>query len=141
MMDYEAEDPVGYWENSASLYDSDYQDYKERIAKVDEQISYARTVRTDINDLLNDDSTVDDDLRALSNALDSALDDVGAAKSVRRLNSYDTDYINDAASKCTSLIEALKEEREGLASARDAAYSSYEYSKDRAQDYRDAGYE
>lgn len=141
MRDYEAEDPVGYWENSASSYYSDYQDYKKKIAKVNEQISYARTVRTDIKDLLNDDSTVDDNLRALGNALDSALNDTGAAKSVMRLNSYDTDYINNAASKCTSLIEALQEEREGLASARDAAYSSYEYSKGRAQDYRDAGYE
>lgn len=140
--DYEAEDPVGYWENSANTYSDQVTAYTNQISAIDTQIEYAEAVKDGCTNLSeNYDSAVDEELNSLGTAIAGALDEDAISTCVMDINSTNSENITNATTQCNALIDELTAEKCVLESKRDTATSGYNYSIRRINYYKSLGYE
>ena len=133
------------WDVSAIQWQTRADDYSAKLNKINKQIEYANAVKEDIDDLVNDNTAVENDLDTLGTALSNALDDSEAGNAVVNLNSdsesYDiSHYISSASTECQTLIDDLTTERDTLQDDYDDAVANAASSASIAEQLRNEGY-
>ncbi|MGI6216407.1 MAG: hypothetical protein ACOYIK_02225 [Coriobacteriales bacterium] len=127
---------IGYWQNSADIYQSRMDQNIADIKHLEEQLRIANNALTKCQALTSMDFELTGDLMKVGNSIDSALD-VSVGTLVQTINTDNADHIGSSINNCNTLIEELQAKLDQARADLEYNTEGRDYSNGRVSHYED----